>query len=62
MDGFVKPNELNLTISEVEAILEVPEIPSLAMLDNTLRMFVTFCAGYHGMSWLGWRKELMQPR
>ena len=33
---------------EVEAILQVPDAPTLTMLDNTLRMFVTFCAAYHG--------------
>lgn len=37
-------------ISEIEAILTVPPECNLTQLDNTLKMFVTFCAAYHGMS------------
>ncbi|ORX33276.1 hypothetical protein BD324DRAFT_640340 [Kockovaella imperatae] len=33
--------------NEIEAIVTIPENCNLAQLDNTLRMFVTFCAAYH---------------
>ena len=36
--------------AEIEAILQVPDAPNLTQLDNTLRMFITFCAAYHGES------------
>lgn len=39
-----------LTQTEIEAILIVPTTPTLTQLDNTLRMFITFTAVYHGMS------------
>jgi hypothetical protein len=39
-----------LTGIEIEAILVVPPDCNLTQLDNTLRMFVTFCAAYHGES------------
>lgn len=35
--------------TEIEAILIVPATPTLTQLDNTLRMFITFTAAYHGM-------------
>lgn len=34
---------------ELEAILIVPDTPTLTQLDNTLRMFITFTGAYHGM-------------
>ena len=37
-------------MSEVDAVLDLPDATSLTQLDNTLRMFVTFCAAYHGES------------
>ncbi|WVO15752.1 hypothetical protein L204_103414 [Cryptococcus depauperatus] len=32
---------------ELEAVVTVPSSPTLAQLDNTLGMFVNFCAAYH---------------
>lgn len=37
-----------LTCTEIEAILIVPNTPTLTQLDNTLRMFITFTGAYHG--------------
>lgn len=34
--------------SEIEEIVRIPSDADLVQLDNTLRMFVTFCAAYHG--------------
>jgi len=48
-----------IRLIEVEAIPRIPDAPTLTQLDNTLRMFVTFCAAYHGLyhlparSWRG---------
>jgi hypothetical protein len=40
---------------EIEEIVNIPSDADLVQLDGTLRMFVTFCAAYHGelLSWLG---------
>lgn len=34
--------------NELEAIITLPDGCGLKELDNTLRMFVTFCGAYHG--------------
>ncbi|KAL7423348.1 pre-rRNA processing [Cryptotrichosporon argae] len=39
--------------AEVEAIVDVPDNATLVALDNTLRMFVTFCAAYHDRYLIG---------
>ena len=38
--------------AETEEILNVPSDADLTQLDNTLRMYVTFCSAYHGESHL----------
>lgn len=35
---------------EVEEIVNPPSDADLTQLDGTLRLFVTFCAAYHGES------------
>lgn len=39
-----------LNRTELEAVVELPEGATLTQLDNTLRMFISFCAVYHGKS------------
>ncbi|WWD21978.1 hypothetical protein CI109_106466 [Kwoniella shandongensis] len=47
MDVHVRVHNADQFWHELELIVTVPEAPSLTQLDNTLRMFVTFCAAYH---------------
>ncbi|KAK8846670.1 hypothetical protein IAR55_005757 [Kwoniella newhampshirensis] len=47
MDVHVRVHNADQFWHEIELIVTVPEAPSLTQLDNTLRMFVTFCAAYH---------------
>lgn len=41
---------------ELEAIVTLTEVQRLVVLDNSIRMFVTFCGAYHGE--LLWLNEL----
>ncbi|EIW68669.1 hypothetical protein TREMEDRAFT_39577 [Tremella mesenterica DSM 1558] len=47
MDVHIRVHTADRFWREIEAILVVPDPPTLIQLDNTLRMFVTFCAAYH---------------
>ncbi|WVQ97728.1 hypothetical protein IAU59_004842 [Kwoniella sp. CBS 9459] len=47
MDVHVRVHTAEQFWHEIELIVAVPEGATLAQLDNTLRMFVTFCAAYH---------------
>ncbi|OCF37771.1 hypothetical protein I316_00898 [Kwoniella heveanensis BCC8398] len=47
MDVHVRVHTAEQFWHEIELIAAVPEAATLAQLDNTLRMFVTFCAAYH---------------
>ncbi|WVF70164.1 hypothetical protein IAT40_004952 [Kwoniella sp. CBS 6097] len=47
MDVHVRVHSAEQFWHEIELIAAVPEGATLAQLDNTLRMFVTFCAAYH---------------
>ncbi|WVR04292.1 hypothetical protein IAU60_001292 [Kwoniella sp. DSM 27419] len=47
MDVHVRVHGTEQFWHEIELIAQVPDAPTLAQLDNTLRMFVTFCAAYH---------------
>lgn len=50
MHSIPTDNTPGLTMAEIEAILIVPNTPTLTQLDNTLRMFITFTGAYHGKS------------
>nr|XP_019008840.1 uncharacterized protein I206_06524 [Kwoniella pini CBS 10737]OCF47621.1 hypothetical protein I206_06524 [Kwoniella pini CBS 10737] len=47
MDVHVRVHSSEQFWHELELIVDIPESPTLAQLDGTLRMFVTFCAAYH---------------
>ncbi|WWC59109.1 uncharacterized protein I303_101657 [Kwoniella dejecticola CBS 10117] len=47
MDVHVRVHSAEQFWHELELIADIPESPTLAQLDGTLRMFVTFCAAYH---------------
>ncbi|KGB80112.1 hypothetical protein CNBG_5950 [Cryptococcus deuterogattii R265] len=43
----VKVHDAEQFWREVELVVTIPDPPTLEQLDNTLRMFVSFCAAYH---------------
>ncbi|KAK6904097.1 hypothetical protein I203_107611 [Kwoniella mangroviensis CBS 8507] len=47
MDVHVRVHNSEQFWHELELIANIPDSPTLAQLDGTLRMFVTFCAAYH---------------
>ncbi|WVW78829.1 hypothetical protein I302_100791 [Kwoniella bestiolae CBS 10118] len=47
MDVHVRVHSSEQFWHELELIANIPDSPTLAQLDGTLRMFVAFCAAYH---------------
>ncbi|WVQ83870.1 hypothetical protein IAT38_006014 [Cryptococcus sp. DSM 104549] len=47
MDVHVRVHSAEQFWHEIQLIATIPEGPTLTQLDNTLRMFITFCAAYH---------------
>ncbi|WWC87254.1 uncharacterized protein L201_002142 [Kwoniella dendrophila CBS 6074] len=47
MDVHVRVHNVDQFWHELELIANIPDSPTLAQLDGTLRLFVTFCAAYH---------------
>ncbi|WVQ91735.1 hypothetical protein IAS59_005538 [Cryptococcus gattii] len=43
----VKVHDAEQFWREIELVVTIPDSPTLDQLDNTLRMFVSFCAAYH---------------
>ncbi|GFZ49037.1 hypothetical protein JCM24511_06787 [Saitozyma sp. JCM 24511] len=50
LDVHVRVHSAEAFWQELEAVVELPEGATLTQLDNTLRMFISFCAVYHGKS------------
>ncbi|OXH34550.1 hypothetical protein J008_02580 [Cryptococcus neoformans] len=47
MHVHVKVHDVEQFWREIELVVTIPESPTLDQLDNTMRMFVNFCAAYH---------------
>ncbi|ORY25355.1 hypothetical protein BCR39DRAFT_566339 [Naematelia encephala] len=47
MDVYIRVHSAEQFWSEIDGIIRVPDGATLVELDNTLRMFVMFCAAYH---------------
>ncbi|XAO24732.1 hypothetical protein I312_103538 [Cryptococcus bacillisporus CA1280] len=47
MHVHVKVHDAEQFWREIEMVVTIPDSPTLDQLDNTLRMFVSFCAAYH---------------
>ncbi|ODN96475.1 hypothetical protein L198_04189 [Cryptococcus wingfieldii CBS 7118] len=47
MNVHVRVHDREAFWHEIDQIVTIPDSPSLEQLDNTLRMFINFCAAYH---------------
>ncbi|WVQ76727.1 hypothetical protein IAR50_006401 [Cryptococcus sp. DSM 104548] len=47
MNVHVRVHDKEAFWQEIDQIVTIPDSPTLEQLDNTLRMFVNFCAAYH---------------
>ncbi|WRT65109.1 uncharacterized protein IL334_002051 [Kwoniella shivajii] len=47
MDVHVRVHNSDQFWHEIDLIIDIPDSPTLAQLDGTLKLFVTFCAAYH---------------